>query len=424
MKAALALVLALQGAALAHPRGAVPVGPGTYHPAVGSPDGAPVPVARFWLDREPVTNAQFLAFVRAHPAWRKGRAAAPLVEGRYLAKWAGPDRLGPARPRAPVVDVSWFAARAYCAARGGRLPREAEWELAAAADAHRKDATADPAFEQQILAWYAEPLPAQLPDVGGAPNAWGVRDLHGLIWEWIDDFTGVIVAADDSGGCAAEAVAAKDPGAYAAFVRAALRSSLAPRDTTDSLGFRCAYDDAPAPAPAPAATALPSPRADAGSLYALALPLRDTSGRTIALDVDRGHPTLVAMFYASCTVTCPALIDELGRAIATLPPDERDQVRVLLVSFDPARDTPTALAELARAHRLDDRWTLAAPRSDADARALAGVLGIKYRPLGNGAFFHTTAVVLLDADGRPVARATDLADPTALARQLAAIAGR
>lgn len=234
---ALAL-LALVGTAHAGP---ARVGPGTYRPVFpASPAEREIAVPAFWLDREPVTNAEYLAFVRANRQWRRDRAKPLLVDGDYLATWAGSDDLGASSPHAPVVRVSWFAARAYCAWRGGRLPREAEWELAAAADAYRRDASDSPKLEAQLLAWYARPTPATLPDVGGPANAWGVRDLHGLVWEWIDDFTAALVTADSV--CGAEATAAKDPRAYAAFMRFAFRGSLAARDTVASLGFRCAYD--------------------------------------------------------------------------------------------------------------------------------------------------------------------------------------
>src|SRR3546814_2970750 len=75
------------------------------------------------LQRRPVTNADFLAFVRVHPEWRRDRVATVLAETRYLSDWAGADRLGDdALPEQPVVQVSWFAASAYCEAQGGRLP--------------------------------------------------------------------------------------------------------------------------------------------------------------------------------------------------------------------------------------------------------------------------------------------------------------
>ncbi|HET9993181.1 MAG TPA: formylglycine-generating enzyme family protein, partial [Kofleriaceae bacterium] len=198
-------------------------------------------VPAFWLDREPVTNAEYGAFVGAETAWSRDRIKPIFADDNYLRDTAA------ASPSAPVVRVSWFAARAYCAWRGGRLPREAEWELAAAADARHRDASDDPAFQAQILAWYAKTTPAKLPDVGGAANAWGVRDIHGLVWEWVEDFTAALVTSDSrdptrSRVCGAEAAAAKDPRAYATFMRFAFRGSLVARDTVASLGFRCAYD--------------------------------------------------------------------------------------------------------------------------------------------------------------------------------------
>lgn len=151
------------------------------------------------------------------------------------------------------------------------------------------------------------------------------------------------------------------------------------------------------------------------SLYDLQLPLTAQTGAAIRLDVDRGHPTLVSMFYGSCAAACPALIDRIGR---TLDEAHAADARVLLVSFDPARDTPAHLAALAREHHLDSRWTLAAA-SPTDARTLAAVLGIKYRVLQDGEFFHTSVVVALDRDGATLTRAEGLGDSPALVDAIA-----
>lgn len=145
---------------------------------------------------------------------------------------------------------------------------------------------------------------------------------------------------------------------------------------------------------------MPVASADTPSIYDLEMRLHAASGERVGVDVGRGHPTLVAMFYASCGVACPVMIEELRR---TLRDADRDDVRVLLVSFDPARDTPARLHALATERALDARWTLAAA-DEADARELAAVLGIKYRKLDNGEFFHSPTIVMLDADGRPVVR--------------------
>lgn len=243
---ALVLVAVLASVAQAEP---VRVGPGTYRPAVQlSAREDAIEVGAFLLDREPVTNAEFLAFVAANETWRRDRVRTLFADRDYLALWASPTLLGTVRPRAPVVQVSWFAARAYCAWRGGRLPTEAEWELAAAADERRKVAGSDSALDAKILAWYAEPATTALRDVGGAANAWGVRDIHGLVWEWVDDYNAALIGADSRDSsmqlCGASS-AARTPDAYAAFLRTAFRSSLQARFTTPSLGFRCAYEVMP-----------------------------------------------------------------------------------------------------------------------------------------------------------------------------------
>jgi sulfatase modifying factor 1 len=152
------------------------------------------------------------------------------------------------------VRVSWFAAKAYCAWRGGRLPTEREWELAAQASVDRADAhRGGLAGRDPGLVRGADP--DVLPAVGrGTANAWGVHDLHGLVWEWVYDFGAALVASDDRERgdaardkyCGAGAALARDPRQYATFMRLAFRSSLQARYTTANLGFRCAADAAAA----------------------------------------------------------------------------------------------------------------------------------------------------------------------------------
>lgn len=213
-------------------------------------NGSRVRVAPFKLMTQPVTNAEFLAFVRAHPVWRRDGAPSVLAESRYLSHWAASLQLGPkALPQQPVVWVSWFAADAYCKAQGARLPTWSQWEYAAAADSHRTDARSDPAWRDRILGWYAKPSMHALALVGTQPpNVYGVRDLHGLVWEWTDDFSALLVSADnrDQGDpdrlkfCGAGALAINDRDHYAVLMRVAMLSSLEGVDATANMGFRCA----------------------------------------------------------------------------------------------------------------------------------------------------------------------------------------
>ena len=217
---------------------------GAYRPLYGRAGDAPVKVAAFQLDRDPVSRGDFLAFVRTHPEWRRSAVAPEAAErGRYLADWRGDLDAGDAAAlRRPVADVSWFAARAYCAAQGKRLPTVAEWEYAAAADARTRDATRDPAFIQQLVTRYATRGQSHAPVDAGTRNVFGVRGLHDFGWEWTAD-DGIhhhdrSHAHDAS--CAGAAIGATDATNYPAFLRQAVRSGLTGRSSLSSLGFRCA----------------------------------------------------------------------------------------------------------------------------------------------------------------------------------------
>ena len=211
-----------------------------------------VKVAPFELMARPVTNAQFLAFVTRNPAWRRGEVTPIFAETRYLEHWGGALSLGAnARPQQPVTRVSWFAAAAYCEAEGARLPTWSEWEFAAAADETRSDARSDPAWRERILAWYGKPSNQALGDVGqAAADVHGVQDLHGLVWEWVEDYSAMLVSSDnrDQGDpdllqfCGAGAISTDDRENYAVLMRIAMLSALEAEDTTANLGFRCARD--------------------------------------------------------------------------------------------------------------------------------------------------------------------------------------
>ena len=134
----------------------------------------------------------------------------------------------------------------------------------------------------------------------------------------------------------------------------------------------------------------------------------DQSNRHFQLADRRGSPQLVSMFYASCQYVCPLLIETGSAVTGALSPAERSRLNVLLVTLDPARDTPKVLARVAQEHHVQSaQWTLA--RADAGVvRQLAAALDVRYRKLASGDFNHTTVWVLLDAEGRMLARTEDL----------------
>jgi formylglycine-generating enzyme required for sulfatase activity len=220
---------------------------GTFRPLYAQPGETTATVASFLLDSRPVTRAEFEAFVRSEPRWQRGRAPGLFVDAGYLHDWMSAANAGASIDRdQPVTDVSWFAARAYCAARGARLPTTNEWEYAARADERSLDAAGSGEFRQRALelAMGRRPRPAAI----GFRDARGIFGLHGGVVEWVSDFQSIFAGGDSrvttrrerNMTCAAGATATGDAGDYAAFMRYAYRSTLEGRDTNGTLGFRCA----------------------------------------------------------------------------------------------------------------------------------------------------------------------------------------
>jgi formylglycine-generating enzyme required for sulfatase activity len=231
----------------------VRIAEGVYRPLFrGTADPKTVPVKSFYLDVVPVTIGEFLDFVRANPRWQRSQVKRVFADESYLRGWATDLDPGTnALLKAPVTQVSWFAAKAYAQWKGKRLPTVAEWEYAASAGPTNADGANDAAFQSEILQWYSTPTPARLRAVGqGRANVWGARDLHGLVWEWVLDFNSAMVVGDsrsDSGldrnrFCGAGAVGASDLANFPAFMRYGFRSSLRADYCVHNLGFRCVKD--------------------------------------------------------------------------------------------------------------------------------------------------------------------------------------
>ena len=210
-------------------------------------------VQSFEMMKTPVSNQEFLVFVKSNPQWQSQNIAPVFAEkGRYLSHWQSPLILGKsALPKQPVVHVSWFAASAFCESQQSRLPTWLEWEFVASADATRRDARKDSHWRESILSWYAKPATTPLSAVAQSPaNVYGVQDMHGLIWEWTEDYAAMLVSGDNrtqsdpdkAKFCGAGALSMEDRENYAVMMRVAMLSSLEAVNSTSNLGFRCARD--------------------------------------------------------------------------------------------------------------------------------------------------------------------------------------
>jgi serine/threonine-protein kinase len=130
-----------------------------------------VSVSTFSIDRVPVTNAQFAAFVRG-----TGNAPPP--------KWPG-GKIPQGQEKWPVTEVTWEEAQAYCEWKVKRLPAEAEWEYAARGTDGRlypwgNDFTASHTNSLESGLGEPEPVGTRL----GNASPFGVLDMSGNVWQW------------------------------------------------------------------------------------------------------------------------------------------------------------------------------------------------------------------------------------------------
>lgn len=215
-------------------------------------DAGKIKIEPFYMDVYPVTNAQFLEFVKANPKWQRSRIKRLFADKSYLNHWKSDLELGEKiNPHSPVTNISWFAAKAYAEWLGKRLPTVAEWEYVASASKIKPNAYGDEKVIQSILDWYSKRSLDKLQPVGSTDkNYWGVYDLHGLIWEWTYDFNTALVTGEFRGDaslernlfCGASGISSTDARNYPAFMRYGFRSSLKANYTVNNLGFRCVKD--------------------------------------------------------------------------------------------------------------------------------------------------------------------------------------
>lgn len=237
----------------AQENGMVPIKEGSFVPLYGATSKKPVIVKYFYIDVYPVTNADFLNFVKKNPSYRKSKIKGIFADKSYLSYWANDFDFGDVNSKSPVTSVSWFAAKKYCECQGKRLPTMDEWEYVAMADEKRVDARTKKEFNNYILSWYEKSKTYENKIGQTFKNYWGVYDMHGLVWEWTSDYNSIFLSGesrkdkstDKNLFCGSASVNATDLMDYAAFMRYAFRGSLKAQYSTRNLGFRCASNTKP-----------------------------------------------------------------------------------------------------------------------------------------------------------------------------------
>ncbi len=144
-------------------------------------------LSSFAIDKYEVTNAQFQASQGNNPHANDGTCY--VFNGT---NWE--QRILPSSFRGdqqPVVCVDWNQAKSYCESQGKRLPTEAEWEYAVRAGSATEWYFGNDEDSLDAIAWYNGNSGNQTHPVGQKqPNAWGLYDMSGNVWEWTSDWYG------------------------------------------------------------------------------------------------------------------------------------------------------------------------------------------------------------------------------------------
>ena len=142
-----------------------------------------VHIDAFFMDAHEVTNLEYKAFLLENPRWQKSRIDTQFHGGSYLEHWSG-NNYPPGKANHPVTYVSWYAAMAYAAWAGKRLPTEAEWEYAARGGLAGKKYP----WGNTLTHNDANYTSGDTTSVGRyAANGYGLYDMAGNVWEWCLD---------------------------------------------------------------------------------------------------------------------------------------------------------------------------------------------------------------------------------------------
>lgn len=135
------------------------------------------------------------------------------------------------------------------------------------------------------------------------------------------------------------------------------------------------------------------------SLYQVGSKWLTQDGTEMELKDLRGKPTILSMVYLSCKYICPAVISEVQSIEKDLGKSKSD-VQIVLLSFDPERDTTEVLKSYATDRKLDLlRWKLITNKNESKIREVAVATNFKYMKDEKGEFTHSYMILLLDQEG-------------------------
>lgn len=140
----------------------------------------------------------------------------------------------------------------------------------------------------------------------------------------------------------------------------------------------------------------------ANSIFNLTSEWRTEEGKTVQLKDLKGKVLVMVMIYTSCKTACPRLVADMKKIEQQVPADKKSEVQYILVSIDPAVDTPERLKQFAIRNEMDgEQWTFL-QGDESSVREFANVLAVKYREIAPMEFSHSNIISVFNRSGELV----------------------
>ena len=210
----------------------------------------------FFMDRYEVTNAQYCVFLNDQGNQTEGGVTWLDIGSSYCLITQSGGQFVPKTgyENHPVIEVTWYGARAYCEWAGGRLPTEAEWEYAARGGLEGKRYPWGDAISHDDANYSGtggrDQWSSTSPVGSFPPNGYGLHDMAGNVWEWCNDWydSGYYSKSPSSNPTGPSSGSYRvlrggswyySPHLYPYTLRCASRYNSFPAGSGNSFGFRC-----------------------------------------------------------------------------------------------------------------------------------------------------------------------------------------
>ncbi|MEK0451114.1 MAG: hypothetical protein RL088_3382 [Verrucomicrobiota bacterium] len=161
------------------------------------------------------------------------------------------------------------------------------------------------------------------------------------------------------------------------------------------------------------------------SIYQIPATWKSDLGNDAKLDVSRGRPVVMAMFFSNCQHSCPTIVADMKAIEKKLPRSARNQTDFVLISIDPARDTIEALGAFRSKYKLGkEHWLILRGGAD-DVKKVADFTGFRYSAGSETQYAHSLLITVLNKSGEVIYQQSGLGvAPDEAAKTIVAEAAR